>query len=141
MVTRILDDSELYIIDENNGCWNCTCRKNIEGYGYINRDRKQVAVYRYFYMKYKGLIPKGKEVDHLCRNTSCVNPDHLEVVTHAENIRRGKTSKLTMKMVETIRLLWAYKYLNQHELAKLFKISHPRINEIVNYKAWIPDKI
>lgn len=36
-----------------------------------------------------GPIPEGKEIDHLCRNKSCVNPAHLEAVTHAANIRRA----------------------------------------------------
>ncbi len=38
---------------------------------------------------FKGPIPEGLELDHLCRVRHCVNPDHLEAVTHRENIRRG----------------------------------------------------
>jgi hypothetical protein len=37
-----------------------------------------------------GPIPAGMELDHLCRNRSCVNVDHLELVTHAENMRRAR---------------------------------------------------
>jgi hypothetical protein len=40
-----------------------------------------------------GEIPEGLELDHLCRNTLCVNPDHLEPVTHAENIQRGHAAR------------------------------------------------
>ena len=35
-----------------------------------------------------GRIPAGLEIDHLCKNKLCINPDHLEAVTHAENMRR-----------------------------------------------------
>jgi len=42
-------------------------------------------MYEYF----KGPVPDGLELDHLCRVRSCCNPDHLEPVTHKENIRRG----------------------------------------------------
>ena len=39
----------------------------------------------------KGPLPSGLELDHLCRRTNCVNPDHLEPVTHEENVRRGES--------------------------------------------------
>jgi hypothetical protein len=45
--------------------------------------------HRWAYEKYVGLIPEGFEPDHLCRNTLCVNPIHLEPVTHRENVTRG----------------------------------------------------
>lgn len=40
-----------------------------------------------------GPIPEGRELDHLCRNPLCVNPDHLEPVTHAENMRRTRGTR------------------------------------------------
>lgn len=50
----------------------------------------------------RGPIPDGLQLDHLCRNPSCVNPAHLEIVTGAENIRRGK-AKLSDEAVRVIR--------------------------------------
>ena len=78
-----------------SGCWLwklCTA-----GHGYalltIGRrsdgTRKRVAGHVLSYVHFKGPIPEGLELDHKCRTPSCVNPDHLEPVTHQENMRRG----------------------------------------------------
>lgn len=50
--------------------------------------RKRASAHRVIYMAYHGDIPTGFEIDHTCRVTLCVNPDHLEAVTGAENMRR-----------------------------------------------------
>lgn len=65
------------------------------GYGqfFVGRtpERKSIKVYahRWSYENFVGPIPDGLQIDHLCRNTLCVNPDHLEPVTGAENLRRS----------------------------------------------------
>lgn len=58
-----------------------------------------MRAHRFAYELHKGPIPKGLEIDHLCRNTLCVNPNHLEAVTHRENVRRGTspTARNAMK--------------------------------------------
>lgn len=58
-------------------------------YGVVNKHRKTKLAHRLSYETFVGEIPKGLEIDHLCRNTLCVNPKHLEAVTHKENILRG----------------------------------------------------
>lgn len=45
--------------------------------------------HRYSYVKFRGAIPEGCEIDHLCRNKKCVNPKHLEAVTRSENMLRA----------------------------------------------------
>ncbi len=59
------------------------------GYGKFWSQGKCVPAHRWSYRLLVGEIPKGLELDHLCRNRSCVNPLHLEPVTRTENVRRG----------------------------------------------------
>lgn len=62
--------------------------RNWGGYGQISVGGRQQRVHRVAYELAKGPIPEGLEIDHLCRVRDCINPDHLEAVTHQENIRR-----------------------------------------------------
>lgn len=65
--------------------------KTEKGYGHIRDGKRMRMAHRIVYEKHHGKIPKGKEIDHLCSNRACVNINHLEAVTHKENIRRGKS--------------------------------------------------
>ena len=74
----------------SKNCWEWTKGKNSHGYGGFYAEGKMNHAHRVMYRLVTGKeIPKGMHTDHLCRNTACVNPDHLEVVTHRENILRG----------------------------------------------------
>lgn len=74
------------------GCLEWQSYKNPRGYGKFRiggRLGKSVLAYRFSYESSIGPVPDGKELDHLCRNPSCVNPFHLEPVSHHENMLRG----------------------------------------------------
>jgi hypothetical protein len=70
-------------------CWEWTAAKNRGGYGWVHDGTRHRTAHNVLYELLVGSIPKGLELDHLCRNRGCVRPDHLEPVTRSENIRRG----------------------------------------------------
>lgn len=80
-----------------SGCWEWQGCTNASGYGTIRRNQKTQLAHRYFYINLKGVIPEGLQLDHLCRVRNCVNPEHLEPVTKAENQRRGYILKTHCK--------------------------------------------
>lgn len=93
---------------KTDGCWLWLGYKNPKGYGRMNEKNKTNYVHRFSYEIHKGKIPKGLCIDHLCRNTSCVNPDHLEAVTQRENILRGES--IFAKEARQIECLNGHKY-------------------------------
>jgi hypothetical protein len=88
LLDRVLE--KVAIGDRVDDCWEWTGRTSASGYGVvaIGHTEKRRA-HRVMYELVVGPIPEGLQIDHLCRVRNCVNPDHLEPVTHAENLLRG----------------------------------------------------
>ena len=83
-----------YIPEPNSGCWiwmgAVSGRGRDKNYGYMRVSKQRMEpAYAFSYMIHVG-DPKGGVLDHRCDNPICVNPDHLLLTTHRENILRGK---------------------------------------------------
>jgi hypothetical protein len=77
--------------EDPDGCWEWIGAKWKRGYGKFTLpvSQKRVPAHRWGYEQLVGPVAPNLDMDHLCRNPSCVNPKHLEPVTHVENMRRG----------------------------------------------------
>lgn len=85
-------------------CW--LFKKDRAGRYTIIRIRgKSIMAHRAMYEQEIGPIPKPLVIDHLCAQTKCIRPDHLEAVTSRVNLRRGRLPKLTEQQAEEIRQL------------------------------------
>jgi len=119
-------------IDEKTGCWIWLGTIAPNGYGHKCINGKVTTAHRAYYIYFRGPVQAGSHIDHRCRNTRCVNPDHLEEVTPSENLRRGRQGKLSADDVATIRSRYAAGGTTYRKLAAEFGISNMHVSNIIN---------
>lgn len=135
-----------------NGCWYWTGSiKPRNGYGHMRNGRKDYNAHRLSYQIHKGSIPAGMEVMHTCDVPHCVNPDHLKLGTHAENMADCKAkgrhthgtknphAKLNEAQVRQIRAEFtrtSRKRSNSDELAAKYGVSRESITHIIARRTW-----
>jgi hypothetical protein len=131
-----------------NECWNWLAGKKYGGYGSFKWKGHNIGAHRMSWILHNGDIPDGMEVLHECDNPACINPRHLRLGTHAENLgdmskkgrsahgERSGTAKLTESQVREIRRRYASGNILQKNLASEYGISRAQVNRIVHRSRW-----
>ncbi len=92
----------LVLPEPNSGCWLFLGGLTLKGYAQISVDGRLRQAHRVSYEVFVGPIQDGLEIDHLCRVRSCLNPHHLEPVTHAENVKRSSAAAASRERARSI---------------------------------------
>jgi hypothetical protein len=123
-----------YLVDEETGCW--IWQRYVDEHGYGRAPKKGIMrpAHRVLYERFVAPVPAHLHLDHLCRNTLCVNPEHMEPVTPAENVRRGLCAKLTPADVREIRAAPAS--VMNTELAKRYGVDPSAISRARRGLQW-----
>lgn len=117
-----------------DGCWYWRGYVTKSGYGSFKINNAIYWTHRLSFFYTHGRWPE-EVLDHLCETKHCVNPAHLEEVSHRVNIRRGNNTKLTEANVVDIKL-YLSTGLKQKDIARMFGLSQQHISEISTGKNW-----
>lgn len=124
--------------ESQGGCWvwmGIIDSKCYGKYQLIKNCKSVIQAHRAVYQDLVGPIPNNLQLDHKCRNHRCVNPDHLEIVTNATNVRRASDTKLTLEIARQIRD-GALKGETQRQIASRYKISQRLVWSILHNEVW-----
>lgn len=134
-----------FVITEK-GCYECISHhKSKSGHCTFTINAKTVPIYRFIYEECFGEIPAGMVIRHKCDNPSCINPEHLEVGTHADNVAdmksRGRQAKGERvhgaKLSEDdVRAILADNTSSTYQLAEKYGVSNVSIGKIRNRITW-----
>ena len=139
-------------VDSSGDCWVWTGSRNGFGYGQMSVNGRPRGAHRVSYEMHVGPIPKGMEVCHRCDNPPCVNPDHLFLGTHAENmadsLAKGRaarmlgedasSAKLTAAQVDLIRRM-SLGGMPNPAIARQFGVHTSTVWSAVVGKTWGPN--
>ena len=132
MPPRPKEPFETYVKEQADGCHIWTGTVNNSGYGWYRRKGAHV----YIYIRKHGPVPEGLEIGHLCGVKLCVNPAHLEAMTHEKNNQQMKSGvKLTEKKVQEIREKSA-RGVSARSLASKFGVNRNAIYSIRRGEKW-----
>lgn len=133
---RVSGKYSQWVVDVSTGCWIWCLALNENGYGvHPQKTSSSRLAHRVIYEKYRGSIPAGYDLDHLCRNRRCVNPYHMEPVPRAQNVRRGSVTKLTEDDVRQIKSL-AKDGISQREIAERFGVHKSTVGGVLAGRTW-----
>lgn len=124
-----------------DGCWIWQGSFHSNGYGRSFRYKGEQWAHRVAYLLYKGPILTQNVIHHMCDNPSCCNPDHLEQISQAENIKnailkgrmvppRGRHVKISLQQVAQIKSLVSDGRKTISDIAREFSISRRQVNRI-----------
>jgi hypothetical protein len=85
-----------------NGCWEWSGPRNRDGYGKLGIGKKKVSAHRFAYQLLVGELLEGREIDHTCRVRSCVNPEHLQLVTRKQNVENVDAQRTSTTRVRGV---------------------------------------
>lgn len=141
-------------VDKSGGpdaCWPWLGAKYVAGYGQLRFGKKTKSAHRMSWEIHFGTKPGDMDVCHTCDNPSCVNPAHLFLGTHLDNMRdrsaKGRYSmqpkgeavhlaKLTKDDVLEIRWLLTQKKFSHREIAAEFSVDRTSVTAISRRKTW-----
>ena len=130
-----------YIVEDRGyktPCWVWQRNLNPKGYGTKGKGdgtKGTVATHIWYWENKFGKVPEGKQLDHLCRQRSCCNPEHLEPVTNAENTQRGLTAVVSPDEVISIRSMVSGG-MRQTDVARRLGISRAIVHGIISGRTW-----